>query len=193
VVVVNVLSEAFREESYVEGSLDLVRQLLKRKVKRSGFLVIVEPALKRFARKMAEIGAAFQAGGGCLAAPCLAAAGCPYLLRKDRFCFHAISVPLSPLLQSVSARSELDRHEVNYSYLTFSPEDFEQELPECGEGTMAGRIVSFPKRVKKGFNYFVCTGEGVIQGFAPRVLPDGNSKGGKLKHGTMVVVGKGGR
>lgn len=113
---------------------------------------------------------------------------CEQLEKPNGFCFHAQKVPMTPLLQRISAFSGLDRYEVNYAYLTLSPKAMRQPHPELPEGAVAGRIVSFPKRVKKGFNYFVCTPEGLIVAFAARFLPETTTKGGRLPHGTLVTV-----
>jgi len=188
VVVLNVLSEAFEEDAYVDGTHALVSRLLKERVKKTGFLVVVEPALKRFARKIAQVQEMCASESRFPFAPCLADKGCPQVEKRGAFCFHSARVPMSPLLQSVAARSQLDRHEVNYSYLTFSPVGTTLPAHTAQEGHINGRIISFPKRIKKGFLYFVCTRDGIINAFAPRVLPDGETKGGKLPHGTIVSI-----
>lgn len=191
VVILNVLSEAFPEEAYVEGTYALVERLLKEKVKRNGFLIVVEPALKRFARKIAQVQQLCDERAHPPFAPCLATGGCPQTEQRETFCFHSAKVPMSPLVQSVAARSQLDRHEVNYSYLTLSPSKRGQYGEEPEPGETIGRIISFSKRVKKGFGYFVCTRDGIINAFAPRILPDGETKGGKLPHGTIVRIRQG--
>jgi len=193
VVALNVLCEAFSGPEYLSATRALVKTLLRDRLGREGVLLVIEPALKRFARLVAELGDRCRDEGTALYAPCLAGPPCPQRDSAGRaFCFHSCPVPVSPFLQSVSARSGLDRHEVNYAYLSLTPGRlrlFEEMEKEDGEACFAGRIISFPKRVKKGYHYFVCTGRGVVQGFAPRMLPDGRTRGGRLRHGTLVRLG----
>lgn len=191
VVAMNVLTEALDHETYEADAPALLGRLLRHHVKPEGFVTVVEPALKRCARRLARAEAAWVLEHGAPTAPCLASGPCPQLATTGKFCFHASRVPLTPLLQSACARSNLERHEVNYSYLTVSRSKQLLELPEVLEGQCVGRVVSFPRRIKKGFNYFVCTPQGIVQGFARRILSDGETKGGKLPHGTLVVLSGG--
>jgi hypothetical protein len=187
VLVVNVLSEAFTDDAYAAGAANLIRRLLAERVKKSGFLVLIEPALKRFSRLLYAAGDACRQEGLPLFAPCLAPA-CPHLAKANGFCFHSMRVPMTPLLQSVAARSGLERHEVNHAYLTFGRGRQSIQAPVPGEGEILGRIVSFPRRIKKGFNYHVCTANGLLVAFAPRTLPDGETRGNRLPHGTLVTI-----
>ncbi len=187
VLIVNVLSEAFPEDEYAAGAARWFKQIVRELTKKSGFLLVIEPALRRFSRLLSEAGDMCRSDGMALLAPCLPG-GCPHLAKGGGFCFHSMRAPLTPLLQSVSARSNLDRHEVNFAYLTFGSGEEALEIPEAGPGEVLGRTVSFPRRVKKGFNYHVCTADGLLVAFAPRLLPDGETKGGKLPIGTVVTV-----
>jgi hypothetical protein len=187
VLIVNVLSEAFPEDEYAAGAARWFKQIVRELTKKSGFLLVIEPALRRFSRLLSEAGDKCRGDGLPLLAPCRPGS-CPHLVKGERFCFHSMRAPLTPLLQSVSARSNLDRHEVNFAYLTFGHGEEPLTLPEPGPGEVLGRTVSFPRRVKKGFNYHVCTAEGILVAFAPRILPDGATKGGKLPIGTIVTV-----
>jgi len=185
VVMLDVLTEMFPQDAYVTGVGALAGRLLKDKVKRTGFLVLVEPALKRVSQRLSQAGTDHAGSGGAVYGPCPTGGLCPALTRKSAFCFHSASVPMSPLLQSVSARCGLSRHEVNFSYLSISPSG---RMPPAPASDSWGRIVSFPRRVKKGFNYHVCTPGGLCVAFAPRFLADGSTRGGRLKHGTIVTL-----
>lgn len=183
VMMLNVLTEMFPRQDYVAGVGALTRRLLKDKVKRTGFLVMVEPALKKVSELLSQVGTDHARADGAVYGPCSTGGVCPAIQRKGGFCFHSAAVPMTPLLQSVSARCGLNRHEVNFSYLSLSPTG---RIPARGPGNW-GRIVSFPKRVKKGFNYHVCTPWGLSVAFAPRFLSDGSTRGGRLKHGAIVT------
>jgi len=183
VLMLDVLTEMFPRQDYVEGVGSLAARLLKDKVKRTGFLVLVEPALKKVSELLSQVGTGHARSGGAVYGPCSTGGVCPAIERKGGFCFHSAGVPMSPLLQSVSARCGLNRHEVNFSYLSMSPT---AQMAPAMPGNW-GRIVSFPRRVKKGFNYHVCTPSGLAVVFAPRFLADGKTRGGRLKHGTIVT------
>jgi hypothetical protein len=187
VLIVNVLSEAFDDEEYVDGASRWFKRLVAERVKSTGFLVVLEPALKRFSRMLSQASDQCRADGLALLAPCQPAT-CPQLARPNGFCFHSMRAPLTPLLQSVSARSGLDRHEVNFAYLTFGTGKAPLPRPELPPGEVLGRVVSFPRRVKKGFNYHLCTLDGLLVGYAPRLLNDDTIKGGKLPIGTIVTI-----
>ncbi len=187
VLIVNVLSEAFADDEYAAGAARWFKQIMREQTKKSGLLLVIEPALRRFSRLLSEAGDRCRSEGLELLAPCRPES-CPHLAKGGRFCFHSMRAPLTPLLQSVSARSGLDRHEVNFAYLTFGSGEEPLEEVEAGPGEVLGRTVSFPRRVKKGFNYHVCTTDGILVAFAPRILPDGETKGGKLPIGTIVTV-----
>ena len=185
VLMLDVLTEMFPRDDYVAGVGALATRLLKDKVKRTGFLVLVEPALKKVSELLSQVGTEHARSGGAVYGPCPTGGRCPAIERKGGFCFHSAVVPMSPLLQSVSARCGLARHEVNFSYLSISPSG---RMPPAPAFESWGRIVSFPRRVKKGFNYHVCTPGGLSVAFAPRFLADGSTRGGRLKHGTIVKL-----
>ena len=185
VLMLDVLTEMFPRDDYVAGVGALATRLLKDKVKRTGFLVLVEPALKKVSELLSQVGTEHARSGGTVYGPCPTGGYCPAIERKGGFCFHSAVVPMSPLLQSVSARCGLARHEVNFSYLSISPSG---RMPPAPAFESWGRIVSFPRRVKKGFNYHVCTPGGLSVAFAPRFLADGSTRGGRLKHGTIVKL-----
>jgi hypothetical protein len=213
VVLLNVAAEAFSAAQYVDGLHGLVRRLLAEKVKKGGLLVVVEPALKRFSRMLSEVAARHRQGGGEVWAPCVAAGTCPELARSDGFCFHSIPVPLSPVVQSISSRSGLKRHEVHFSYLSLLPKAKRMlESTPCGRagqataspsegdtsgtskeaGSIPGRVVSFPKRGGKGFTYWVCGPAGLLHAFAPpRIGGEDGIRGGRLPHGTIVEIALG--
>jgi len=179
-------SRVFSAEEYVEGTLGLVRQLLRDKVKKSGVVIVIEPASKAISRRVSEVSCAFRESG-TLYAPCPAGHTCGELVRGG-FCCHCIDVPLSPLTQSVAARAGLVRHEVNFSYLTFTQESARLAEP-YGEHA---RIIGFPRKVGGGFSYHCCVDDGLKVGVAPRQMPDGSGRGGKLKHGALVrMTGEG--
>jgi hypothetical protein len=161
------------------GCERLARGLLGLVGKR-GAVVLLEPAVKANSRALSRVGCALRSDG-LVHAPCPAGRICPELERSG-FCFHSIDVPLTPLTQSVAARCGLERHEANFSYLTVvsGREDvpFDADLP--------ARVLSFPKRVGGGFHYHCCSAEGLTVGHARRLLPDGQTRGGRLKHGTLV-------
>ncbi len=189
VLVHGVLSEMVDEEHYPAHTVSLVMRLLREKVKKTGFLILIEPALKRISRPLYEAMSRLQEEERIMAvAPCLADVRCPFTLTDDRFCFHSIAAPLSPQAQSVGARSQLDRHEVNFSYLVLRPRGGKPKLPSLEEGEIdVGRIISFPKRLKMGYMYFICTRNGVVQGVAPRRMDDDDrTRGNRLKTGDVV-------
>ncbi len=189
VLVISVLSEAFDSDEYEASTLALLQRLLKEKVKKTGALVVIEPALKRFSRPISAVRNQLTA----VRAPCLADE-CPLLKKKDSFCFHSTRVPPHPLLQSVSSRSGLNRHEVNYTYLTLSPGAADHHSgPHQEDGQpeeLWGRIISFPKRVKLGFQYFVCTPGGVVNAVVPRWLASGEEslRGKNLPFGARALL-----
>lgn len=187
VVMLDVLTEMFDESNYSEKTARLARALLSRQVRSTGFLVLIEPALKQVSRLLSQARDAL-AGDRPLTAPCPALPGCPSVEKPEGFCFHSISCPLSPLTQSVAARAELARHEVNFSYLTLSPSGSALPAPALEPGLVPARVVSFPRRAKKGYNYHVCGRHGLQVAFAPRILPDGETRGGRLKSGTLVAL-----
>ncbi len=187
VLLINVLSEAFDDADYAAGAAAWFKQIVREQTTRQGFLVVLEPALRRFSRLLSEAGDLCRQAKLPLLAPCRPGV-CPHLANDKGFCFHSMRAPLTPLMQSVSARSGLDRHEVNFAYLTFGTGEQAVELPETGPREIVGRTVSFPRRIKKGFNYHVCTANGLLVAFAPRLLADGETKGGKLPLGTLVTI-----
>lgn len=174
----------------------LAGSVLGSRVKKTGALVLVDQAARAVARSVATAATLLAADGRPVYAPCLCPAKggpceCPYASRPGRFCFHSQPVPLTPLIQSAAARSGLDRTEVNYTYLLATASGSTLSSPEVAADQVAGRVISHPNRVKKGFTYFVCTGRDVVQGFAPRLLDDGVTRGGRLPHGTVVVLSTG--
>ena len=192
VVAMNVMCEAYGPEEYVQSTAHLVRRLLDKHVSSSGVVILLEPALKRFSRLVSGVDFLCRQEGVRAVFPCMDPRGCPHLSTPGGFCFHSTRVPTSPRVQSISARSGLSRHEVNFAYLTFLKSGSGFSLPfadeSTGEDATPGRIVSFPSRSKKGFLYFVCTPLGLLRAFAPRVLPGTLQKGGKLPHGALVTV-----
>lgn len=187
VIMLDVLTEMYDKSCYAAEVTRLAQQLMSQQVKRTGYLVLIEPALKEVSRLLSEAGGKLGAIAPVVA-PCPTGGQCPALEKQGGFCFHSISCPLSPLVQSVSARSGLARHEVNFSYLTLSPRGAELPVPEVEEGLQLGRVVSFPRRAKKGFHYHVCTRHGLHVAWTPRFLADGEIRGGRLKLGTVVAL-----
>jgi len=174
----------------------LARTLVAKRLKKTGALLVVDQAARAVARAMAGAPSLMASAGHPVYSPCPCPGGdascpCPYAARPGRFCFHSHQAFLTPLIQSAAARSGFDRTEVNYTYLLAAASGVRQSLPPTSEGQVAGRIISYPNRVKKGFTYFVCTGREVVQGFASRLLPDGVTRGGRLPHGTLVVLSEG--
>ena len=187
VIMLDVLTEMYDGACYAAEVTRLAQQLLSQQVKRTGYLVFIEPALKQVSRLLSEAGGKLGAVAPVVA-PCPTGGQCPALEKPGGFCFHSISCPLSPLVQSVSARSQLARHEVNFSYLTLSPRAAVLPWPEVEQGLELGRVVSFPRRGKKGFHYHVCTKQGLQVAWVPRLLADGEIRGGRLKLGTLVAL-----
>jgi hypothetical protein len=192
VVASNVVGRDAGTALSAEETAALIQRLLRERVKRTGFLLVAAPAQKRVAIPLAAaVSKAAQAlvppFSPCLAVPCPHLSAKP---EKERFCLHSVPVPLTPYHQSVCARAGLERHEAHFSYVIFAPAGRPPVVagPAPGaEDARIGRIVSFPKRMKKGFQYVVCTREGLVTAFAPRLLP-GGIKGGHLPHGTMVEL-----
>lgn len=189
VLAVNVFNELFDEEHYEEETARLVQRLMREKVKKGGALVVIEPALRNISRLVSATVTRLNAGKTPVHAPCVPSV-CPMLTWKQRFCFHSIVVPPHSILQSVAARSGLDRHEVNYSYFTLlsGVEPLPTEPPADGEGTLTGRVISFPRKVKLGYQYHVCTSRGVIRAIAPRWLMGETVRGRMLPFGSTVTL-----
>ncbi|GEM_PF-4193381 len=168
----------------------VVERLLRERVKKTGALLVMEGASKRTSRALSGLLGAMQERGHGTFAPCATGGRCPYMETREKYCLHSVSVPVTPLAQSVGSRANLRVHESHFCYGILTPQG-ERYVPaglEAGEGQFLGRVVSFPDRRPHGFAYDVCTGDGVVSVLAPRVLDDGSTKGGRLPHGVWVVV-----
>lgn len=173
-----------------EPAVEFLAKLLREKVKKSGFLIILEPSIKRSSRFLSTVLGALHAAGTPTFSPCATGGTCPYLATREKFCIHSVPVAAHPLVQSVAARANLRGHEVHFSYGVLSPKGLRLPLWEgtVPDGHVAGRVVSFPDRRPHGFAYQLCSEEGVSLGVAPRLLPDEAGKGNRLTHGTQVLV-----
>lgn len=192
VIASNLLGEAFPVASPTEATVELFSRLLREKVKKTGFLVVTEPSIKRSSRMLSKALEELQAKGMPTFSPCATGGRCPYLETKEKFCIHSVPVSSGPLVQSVAARANLRSHEVHFSYGVLSPQGLRMALwPETpAEGHFPARVVSFSDRRPHGFAYQLCTSEGSARGIAQRQLPDGSVKGNRILHGTSVLVAK---
>lgn len=180
----------FPPDASPEPAVEFVTKVLREKVKKSGFLILVEPSIKRSSRFLSTVLGALQAAGMPTFAPCGTGGTCPFLATREKFCIHSVPTATHPLVQSVAARANLRSHEVHFSYGVLSPKGLRKSQWEGGapEGHSTGRVVSFPDRRPHGFAYQLCSEKGVSFGVAPRMLPEDSGKGNRLIHGTEVLV-----
>jgi len=166
----------------------LILRIMEDVVKRTGFLVVIDRAEKSISRTLVAAGGELESEGHRIFAPVPFDPILAQLSRGHAFSFHSTPVPLTPYLQSVAGKARLDRHEVNYSYLSLSPSRRVLALPDFGPNGFPGRVMSFPKRVKNGFHYFVSCRVGMIVAFAPLMLPGEGGRARRLPFGTVVRI-----
>jgi len=99
----HVLNELFSNERGLERRATLIEEALGR-VKPTGSLLIIEPALRETSRALLQVRDRLVARGYAVRAPCMYRAGCPALVKESDWC-HAERAWQLPKLVEDLARS----------------------------------------------------------------------------------------
>ena len=127
---------------------------LKRRVAPEGYLVLVEPALKRTGRELLVIRDKLVGAGGMVArAPCLYQLLCPAIARPRDWCHADRPWQAPPMVERAAQEAGLFRESLKYSYVVLSPAS---PAIERSKDASLFRIVSEPLPEKGKLRFFGC-------------------------------------
>jgi hypothetical protein len=155
-------------ETRVERHAAMLRALLERHVEPSGFLVVVEPALRDRTRHLHRVRDVVSAAGVTVFAPCLHGAPCPALARDTDWCHEDLPVDLPRWLAPVARAAGLRHQGLTFSYLVLTRA--QPPLSTLLTRTQTGarlRVVSNRSVTKGKQEVFLC-GEFSGEGEGPR-------------------------
>lgn len=151
-----------------------------------GYLVLVEPALKRTGREMLVVRDRLLNGGLIARAPCLFQGACPAIARPRDWCHADRPWVAPPLVEQVAAAAGLSRDSLKYAYVILSPPSPAIERPR---DPALFRIVSEPLPENGKLRFFGCgtIGRQALTRLEKDRTPE-NAAFGRLERGDVVRI-----
>ncbi len=156
------------------------------RVKPSGSLLIVEPALRETSRALLEVRDRLVDAGHAVLSPCLWRGHCPALLKPTDWCHAERAWEPPPLVQEIGRAAGLRKEELKMTYLLLSPKGEPWIAPPSGD---LFRIVSEPLASKGRQRYIGCGPRGRV-GLAlqDKHINDSNRPFARLARGDVISV-----
>lgn len=140
----------------IAARVALVETMLAR-LRPTGFVVLVEPALRETSRALLSLRDRLVAAGATVRAPCLYRGNCPALVRPSDWCHAERAWTPPPLVDELARAARLHRDALKMSYLVLQAPG--APWPRLAEGRLF-RIVSEPLPRKGQLRYVGCGPEG---------------------------------
>jgi 2-polyprenyl-3-methyl-5-hydroxy-6-metoxy-1,4-benzoquinol methylase len=170
----------------LERRVALVESLLAR-VRPSGSLVIVEPALRETSRDLLQLRDRLVAAGVAVRAPCLYRGACPALTKESDWCHAERAWSPPPLVDAIARAALLHKDALKMSYLILASPG--EAWPEPPPGRLF-RIVSESLATKGRARFIGCGPEGRTGLALPdKHVTDGNAAFSTLRRGDLVRIG----
>jgi len=180
----HVINELF--EGNVERRAGLVEKILER-VKASGSLVVMEPALRETSRALLHVRDLLVAKGYAVRAPCMFRGPCPALVKPSDWCHAERQWRMPKLTESLARAAGLHKESLKMSYLIVAPKGEAWAEPPTGR---VFRIVSEALEGKGRQRFMGCGPEGRL-GLAlqDKHRTEGNGAFFNLQRGEIVRLG----
>jgi SAM-dependent methyltransferase len=180
----HVLNELFGSD--IERRVKLVSELLAR-VRPSGCVVLIEPALRETSRALLELRDQLLDRGVTVRAPCLYRGRCPALVRPSDWCHAERPWVPPPLIDQLAEEARLHRDALKMTYLVLQPSGV--AWPEPPAAGRLFRIVSEPMPEKGKHRVVGCGPEGRVPlVLADKHLREGNRPFATLERGDIVRI-----
>lgn len=135
-----------------------LRALLDERLEPDGYLVVIEPALKKTTQRLMEWRDELAGAGFRIAAPCLGIARCPMRSNDAMWCHQDFPWTRPPLVDEIDRRTGIAHESLQYSYLVVT-----RRGPTLAERSAAPwRMVSNLHRSKGKVWGFLCGRDGPI-------------------------------
>ncbi len=153
IVISHALNELFAGDPRRLDRRQALMDDLKSRLAPSGYLVMVEPALRRTGRELLVVRDRLLAHGMVARAPCIYQGPCPAIARPRDWCHADRPWDATPLVVRASEAAGLSRGSLKFAYVVLSPAG---SWPERPHDTSLFRIVSEPLPEKGKLRFFGC-------------------------------------